>query len=1100
VYAMGAFDIVRQYCRLHRADPRFRSTLSEIDYLKPYFDMFPEDRELLLAAFRENRANSDCMYNQPNEQTCGGEGLVRNFLYGQLFTGRVMGQACRVFSPEDVFGHPNQLSQIARKSGCIGVMWGKCINNFPPFFHHVALDGVPLPHQRGRASWDEVHDMGLSVNLGSADQTPPTDWHASLVPRIQQATCGDVPAEIRRQCEEEGAHLPVTTRDMSLYHAATSLSRVNLKIANRLGENTLIAAEKFATIANLLGARYPDKALDKAWRQLLCGQHHDSITGTHNEISFVDLMNAYREVLELGTDVLGRSLDYLGRAIDPGEGGAPLVVFNSLAWERTDVVRTTVKPGGAKGFRLQDHRGKAVAFEASNVVRNRAGGVVSADITFVARDVPSLGYRAYRIVPAGKALPEAKAIAGTVIENEYYRLEVDPARGGGLVSVYDKAARREVLNSAAGHVGNELAALEEVADRAETQHEFYTTGLAMYSGDRPAAVEVEKGPVSATIRARYAMGELCAVVQTITLYKGVKRIEFEAVLEDYQGEDNLFCVTFPTRLKGAVPVFDERFGAVVRNDSRNYLDFRTHRQIMFSDCAVYAANKWMEYGSSAVLEAGRNTYALGMVGLIAPKPDTPVAEAVQKVLIKKGITCTPWLDKGGPHYGTYQYHMDEDLLYTRFRISIGSRGRNAYTRKLLAAQPAAVRRAFEKRLKRDGHAFILVKDGGFLDGGHGGWPALPVLLVEAAASKGLSEALEGALAAFPATATIKLPAEVDATGESHRVDNYGVAVLNQGTYANSVEKGGSICMMLMHTCRWYGGTNNFKDAPAPGYLVPENKNHVFRYALYPHAGDWRAARTQHAGHEFNHPLTARETKPGKRPCLPPELSFVRVTPGNVILSAMKPFGNPVAGFERGGESQAAGGILVRVYDTEGADAEARIEFAEGIRSAWSSNLIEERGGELAVRDGAVPLYVSPFSIETIGFVPEKLGRKQGRKSIGAEGEPVQPVWVRSWEHDAESMPMGYHGAVCSIAREVKEEDDGRTLHLKVNAVNDYVDAPVELSARVAVPEGWTATPACVEAELAPRGHRITPVRVTRPDGDAQGQIRLVYEFDGQTFQ
>ena len=73
VYAMGAFDIVRQYCRLHREDPNFRSTLSEVDYLKPYFDVFPEDRATLMQVFRENRSNSDVMYNQPNEMNCGGE-------------------------------------------------------------------------------------------------------------------------------------------------------------------------------------------------------------------------------------------------------------------------------------------------------------------------------------------------------------------------------------------------------------------------------------------------------------------------------------------------------------------------------------------------------------------------------------------------------------------------------------------------------------------------------------------------------------------------------------------------------------------------------------------------------------------------------------------------------------------------------------------------------------------------------------------------------------------------------------------------------------------------------------------------------------------
>ena len=406
VYAMGAFDIVRQYCRLHAEDPRFRSIISEVDYLKPYFDVYPEDRATLLRVFRERLSEPDVMYNQPNEQNCGDEALVRNFLYGQLIHGRMLGNVCHVYDPGDVFGHPNQLSQIARKSGCIGVAWGKYIFNFPPFFDHLSLDGVAIPHQRGRASEDDVHAMGLSVNLGETNQTPPTDWHETLMPLYKQGTFGDAFSAILRECDEKGAHLPVTSRDMSLYHAATALSRLDLKIANRLAENILLDAEKFATIATLLGARYPEKAVDKAWRQLLCGQHHDSITGTHNEISFVDLVNSYREALELAVDVRDRAQAYLGSAVAAPDKGQPLVVFNSLAWTRTDVVRTRVN-GPRDGFAILDARGKNVPYDVLSVDADGAS-----EIAFVAVDLPSLGYRTYQIAPKKQKPPVRECAAG----------------------------------------------------------------------------------------------------------------------------------------------------------------------------------------------------------------------------------------------------------------------------------------------------------------------------------------------------------------------------------------------------------------------------------------------------------------------------------------------------------------------------------------------------------------------------------------------------------------------------------------------------------------------------------------------------------------
>jgi hypothetical protein len=98
------------------------------------------------------------------------------------------------------------------------------------------------------------------------------------------------------------------------------------------------------------------------------------------------------------------------------------------------------------------------------------------------------------------------------------------------------------------------------------------------------------------------------------------------------------------------------------------------------------------------------------------------------------------------------------------------------------------------------------------------------------------------------------------------------------------------------------------------------------------------------------------------------------------------------------------------------------------------------------------------------------------------------------------MPIGYHRVVCSIGREVVEEDDGRVLCLKVNAVNDCVDASAQGSVTLGVPAGWNVEHGLIKFDLPTLGHQITDIRVTRPDATAVGQIKLRYDHDGQTFQ
>ena len=55
-------------------------------------------------------------------------------------------------------------------------------------------------------------------------------------------------------------------------------------------------------------------------------------------------------------------------------------------------------------------------------------------VSWLARDVPSLGWRAYRLGD-GDGASAWEPLTGNEIGNEHYRLRVDPARGGGVSSL-----------------------------------------------------------------------------------------------------------------------------------------------------------------------------------------------------------------------------------------------------------------------------------------------------------------------------------------------------------------------------------------------------------------------------------------------------------------------------------------------------------------------------------------------------------------------------------------------------------------------------------------------------------------------------------------
>src|SRR5699024_2605679 len=104
--------------------------------LHPYLSLYPQDRALLRQAFANRLAEADCFYNQPNELTSAPEALVRNLVYGQRYHKDYLGQKELVYSPGDVFGHPNQMSQICQKGECLACQWGKVIVGLDNIFWH----------------------------------------------------------------------------------------------------------------------------------------------------------------------------------------------------------------------------------------------------------------------------------------------------------------------------------------------------------------------------------------------------------------------------------------------------------------------------------------------------------------------------------------------------------------------------------------------------------------------------------------------------------------------------------------------------------------------------------------------------------------------------------------------------------------------------------------------------------------------------------------------------------------------------------------------------------------------------------------------------
>lgn len=1146
-YAEVLMGCTRQYLDGCRADPGYGVFLHELTYLKPYIDSNPGEGEYIRELIKAGRVGTGGAHSLPSETIISGEAIVRNIIQGRLYHERVLGDRPTVLMLWDIFGHVSQLPQIAAGARFKAVLWSKDIRGARYLWHQLGLDGTRILTRREgywlddtgtmegdlrafRTFLPEAESLGLEADLrlDCVDFRPPrpwiigrTQWLAKQSPQI--IVSGQAHRrffeEVLRAEKQGRIFIPTQGRDFEWHHQGTGVAHIDLKIANRLCENALVNAEKFCAIAAQFGARYPWQALDKAWRHVLFNQHHDAITGPCCDRAYFDILLGYREALELANEALDRALTYLAGGVDTryphGRSLTALVIFNPLNWQRTDVVEADIDlPRAVETFAIETADGEKVPFEVVSAERKNAK-VRRAKVRLIAT-VPSLGYATLHVVPSDDPLPHVEKLPAAdvvTLENEYYQVTVSAAAGGGITSLYDKVLAKELVNAAVGPA-NELVSIEEdIADHPEPPWEVMTKvgGRRYHSRDYPAKLEVWRGPVTTRVRATSRFKD-CTRVQEIILIRGQRRIEFTTDLVRYRGREHLHVIGFPVAVAGGVPVFDDRFGCLVKRKSRGYMDFRTWQWRNYSDCGARQLYQWIDLSSCVKLLLGDGqAVSVGSTAMVI-RPDQDiemVAERLQEALVGKGMPCTILYDDCERDRRTALPREDEctplqtpneDLPWgTSFRFILDVGEENLYLRELLEKLPPKVGKGLRAERKAKGVAvrFVLERDikmDLWEQPTPHPWPPLPTVIISASSLEKLRGAAADLAAQIHASAQADLPPGANVSGETLRVDEHGVALLNRGTPLASVENNDTLTLILMHSVRWSRAHFDWKP-------VAEHKTHRFEYALYPHEGDWRKGRVPWAAYEYNNRLLWVQAEPGPGP-LAPEMSFMPFR-GNAIVTALKPAGFPLAAHEPVPED-APRRIIVRMYEPTGFPARVKVGWFSGLNAAERTNLLEEPIGRARLQDGMVDARLPSFRIETLALQVEEPDTDLGPDDLGRKVEPGQPVYFAHWQHNMHAEPLGASPIGLSLRGEVRTDthvpQGGYTINtLHLGLVNNLT-TPVRGQVRFVLPDGWRTEPAELSYELAPRSSASYPVVLAFESRLRRGAVKAQIEHDGQVYE
>jgi len=573
---------------------------------------FPElYRQIRKWVKRGRWETTGAMWVEADCNTTSGEALVRQMLYGIEFFRKEFGTRPRSLWLPDVFGYSGALPQILQRCGLpyfftCKLHW-QSRNPFPNhLFWWRGIDGsrvlahVPLlpggynsntkpPALRQswasflqKAEYDEVL-VPFGYGDGGGGATPAFLEYAARakdypgLPRCRQAGAEAYLAEAARKAK----NLPVWNGELYLEtHRGTYTTHGATKKANRRNELRYREAEIFGAVASHFGQKVPVDDLLEGWQTILLHQFHDILPGSSIGEVYIETLADHERVAAVADKIIDRSLNAIAARITPAGRGRNVCVFNSLGWDRSDVVSVTV-PDSDKDVSFVDENGNETP---GQVVGSEDG---EAQVVFVPDHVPAVGYatlvarRDARSRGARASTPSGLRVSTKRLENRYYILELNA--NGAITRLLDKRSDREIV--APGQVLNDLQLFQDGPEGEAAWNVHNTFEKRRYPFDGRTTIRVvERGPVRAVVRVTRRHRKT-VIEQDITLYDRLPRIDF-VTRADWRERQTMLKAAFPVNVLSTRATFEIQFGALERPTHRN----TSWEQEKFEVCA----QRWVD--------------------------------------------------------------------------------------------------------------------------------------------------------------------------------------------------------------------------------------------------------------------------------------------------------------------------------------------------------------------------------------------------------------------------------------------------------------------------------------------------------------------------
>ncbi len=574
------------------------------------------------------------MWVEPDLNLPDGESLVRQLLVGQRYFQQQYGVTARIGWNPDSFGYNWQLPQIYKRSGMdyfvtqkmhwndtnqlpFRLFWwespdgSKVLTYFPTDYVHdnvnptrISADFAESAQRNpGTAEMLDLYGIGdhgggpTRAMLDQADQWITAGKNNDAVPTMRYHTAQGYFSAVEKNLNPDSptwdydsiakgytAPPSSSTGAMGLptwndelyfeYHRGVFTTQAAHKRNMRTSEVATLDAEKLASLAWLNGHPYPNDQLTDNWKNITFNQFHDLAAGSGIAVIYKDAEKDYTELFHVDHEISSNSLNTLAESIDTtdskNQNSTPILLFNPMAWPRSELVETTVQlPAAADSLEIQDSGHHLVPLQ---ILSHDANTNTFKALVHVS-EVPALGYTVLHaagqhglggvLFSGGPKLDESPATF--VLSNEHIKLTID-RKTGCITSLVSLPSNTESL--APNACGNQLQTFKDTPK----QYDAWNIDPGTLDHMTPiintdSVTLLTDGPLRKTIRVTRTW-QSSHFTQDISLDTGADTVVIDNDI-DWHETHVLLKAAFPLAATGPKATYEIPYGSIERTTLRS---------------------------------------------------------------------------------------------------------------------------------------------------------------------------------------------------------------------------------------------------------------------------------------------------------------------------------------------------------------------------------------------------------------------------------------------------------------------------------------------------------------------------------------------------